>query len=277
MDNGPECPLTSIWNVPLVLDTEKKPNHKYAILVLNRPLTQNEKFLVDFWNNATVRLTVDGGTRQWDLYVDKLSTDKQKDIKQPDFITGDFDSITQDILQKYQAKGCEIIHTPDQDYTDFTKALIELKTFCQVKNIEINYVIAFGQSSGRLDQILGIIQTLFLVKEKHLLDEKMKVFLITDDAISWLLAPGKHWIDIPEETWSNQRAWCSLVPVGEACESVTTTGLKWNLVHQPLKFGDLVSTSNSFDCAAGEGVSIKCSHTLLWSMRVPAIAGRVPH
>ncbi|KAI5637400.1 thiamine pyrophosphokinase, vitamin b1 binding domain-containing protein [Phthorimaea operculella] len=174
-------------------------------------------------------------------------------------------SLTKYILQV-------IIHTPDQDYTDFTKALMELRTFCEVNNIEINYVIAFGQSSGRIDQILGIIQTLFLVKERQLLDDKMRVFVITDDALSWLLLPGDHWIDIPEQTWSNKRAWCSLVPVGEPCDSVTTNGLKWNLVHQPLRFGDLVSTSNSFDCA-DEGVTIKCSHPLLWSMRVPAIKG----
>ncbi|KAI5637401.1 thiamine pyrophosphokinase, catalytic domain-containing protein [Phthorimaea operculella] len=109
MDDGTSYPLPSIWNVPLVLDTEKKPNHKYAVLILNRPLTQNAGFLVDFWNNATVRFTVDGGTREWDNYVNKLSPEVQKTIRRPDFITGDFDSVTEDILQKYQAKGCEVI------------------------------------------------------------------------------------------------------------------------------------------------------------------------
>ena len=86
-----------------------------------------------------------------------------------------------------------------------------------------------AQTSGRLDQIIGNIQTLFLVKEELLLDPNTNVFIMSDDAISWLLQPGDHVIYVPEETRQHKRAWCSLVPVSETCKFVSTTGLKWNL------------------------------------------------
>lgn len=86
-----------------------------------------------------------------------------------------------------------------------------------------------AQNSGRFDQIIGNVQTLFLVKEELLLDPNTNLFIMSDDAISWLLLPGDHVIYVPEETRQHKRAWCSLVPVGETCMYVITTGLKWNL------------------------------------------------
>lgn len=93
----------------------------------------------------------------------------------------------------------------------------------------MDYVIALGQCSGRLDQILGNIQTLFLNKDRQLLHPDTKLYIMSDDALSWLLCPGDHVITVPEDTRTHKRAWCSLVPIGETCESVTSSGLKWNL------------------------------------------------
>lgn len=90
-------------------------------------------------------------------------------------------------------------------------------------------MIGVAQSSGRLDHIVGNIQTLCLVKERKLLKANTKVYLLADDSISWLLSPGDHVIKIPEESRKHKESWCSLIPIGEECEYVTSTGLKWNL------------------------------------------------
>lgn len=42
-------------------------------------------------------------------------------------ITGDFDSITKETLHRFA--NSKIIKTPDQNATDFTKALLEIKPY----------------------------------------------------------------------------------------------------------------------------------------------------
>ncbi|XP_038222918.1 thiamin pyrophosphokinase 1 [Zerene cesonia] len=265
------CNITNSWkwDITNILDIEKRKNTKYAVLVLNRPISQSQDFVKGLWNGASFRMTVDGGTTHWNKFLKNLSFEDQQAMRLPDMITGDFDSITTDLLQEYKKKGCKALHTPDQNDTDFTKALMELNNHCKQHETQMDHVIAIGQNSGRIDQILGNIQTLFLVRERELLSPNTKVYIMSDDTMSWLLSPGDHVIFVPEDTRSNKRAWCSLVPIGESCEFVTTSGLKWNLNNQPLKYGVLVSTSNTFD--GSEFVKIKCSHTLLWSMKVPRL------
>ncbi|XP_047526268.1 thiamin pyrophosphokinase 1 isoform X1 [Pieris napi] len=257
------------WDISPFIENVKQNSTKYAVVILNRPLTQKQDFVKSLWNNATVRVTVDGGTTHWNNFYKSLANEDKKNIRLPDLITGDFDSITQDVLQEFKKKGCKAVHTPDQNHTDFTKALIELNNYNEQHKTELDHIVTLGQNSGRIDQILGNIQTLFLVREMHILPPKTNVYIMSDDTVSWLLSPGDHVIFVPEETRTFKRSWCSLVPVGESCDAVTTSGLKWNLNNQPLKFGSLVSTSNTFD--RSEVVKIKCSHTLLWSMRVPSL------
>ncbi|XP_053604224.1 thiamin pyrophosphokinase 1 isoform X2 [Plodia interpunctella] len=242
------------------------PSSRYAVLILNRPVQQSMEFMSKFWNNASVRVTVDGGTTQWKKFLNNMPEERQLSMKNPDLVTGDFDSILPEVKEHFTKK---IVHTPDQNHTDFTKAIMELNKHIKQEKIQISHVIAVAQNSGRLDHTLGNIQTLFLVKEKNILCPEANVYIMSDDSISWLLYPGDHIISIPEVVRQHKRAWCSLVPVGEACLSVTSSGLKWNLVNQSLKFGDIVSTSNTFD--GSEVVKIKCSHPILWSMRIPMV------
>ena len=114
----------------------------------------NEEHLVNLWNNATYKITVDGGTNRW--Y--KIANNFEKNCKIPettqiipDLISGDLDSIHSDVLNFFKDK-CEVINTPDQNYTDFTKTV----QLISAKNtVEVDYIVAFSEHSGRLDQILG--------------------------------------------------------------------------------------------------------------------------
>lgn len=54
------------------------------------------------------------------------------------------------------------------------------------------------------------------------------VYQLANSSLSWLLCKGKHKIHIPDVLRRNH-TWCALLPVGEPCTDVSTSGLKWNL------------------------------------------------
>ena len=86
----------------------------------------------------------------------------------PDLITGDFDSADQDHVEHFRALGARVIATPDQDHTDFTKALIELDKMDKEDKLDkvdkmnkaggLGAVAAFIESGGRVDHMMGNFQ-----------------------------------------------------------------------------------------------------------------------
>jgi len=134
----------------------------------------------------------------------------------------------------------------------------------------IDVVYAYVENSGRLDQIMANIQTLFLSDEYLPCNP---VYLINSQSISWLLQPGKHNIHLSQEILSTvdndsdmvlDHLHCGLIPLAGPT-LVTTSGLKWNLKQDELKFGALISTSNAF---ASKEVVIETDKPLLWTMDI---------
>lgn len=136
----------------------------------------------------------------------------------PDFISGDFDSL------KVMPKGIEIIHTPNQDYTDFDKILKVLldKGF---KNIDI-----YGASGKEQDHFLGNLHTAIQWKEKL----ELTFF---DDYSCYFLADSVLKIS----DCKNQII--SLLPFPKA-SGITTKGLQYPLLKESLSFGERIGTRN---------------------------------
>lgn len=72
---------------------------------------------------------MDGGTNRWYQLI-KTGDPIFNTACHPTLVTGDMDSVDKGLLKRIQANGCtKIVYTPDQNETDFTKAIREIETY----------------------------------------------------------------------------------------------------------------------------------------------------
>ncbi|KAK0172890.1 hypothetical protein PV328_006156 [Microctonus aethiopoides] len=161
-------------------------NHKYAVVVLNQPILLAKSLVLPIWRRAKVKICVDGGTNRWMEYLDKIRDEVYRgncSEYTPTFVTGDFDSILPDIIGKLKNISVPTINTPDQNHTDFSKALIQLNVECKQKDIHLDAVYVFVETAGRFDHIIGNINTLYQCKK--FVDNNVKVINVA--SLKWNL------------------------------------------------------------------------------------------
>nr|XP_034185523.1 uncharacterized protein LOC117606756 isoform X2 [Osmia lignaria] len=260
----------TVWNPSQIF---KCPTHyKYAVVILNRPLYWKHDSVLRIWEKAQINVTVDGGTHAWLHYLEEQGIDvfngKHNEYI-PNLITGDMDSCSPLILERLQSIGSRVIETINQDYTDYTKALIQLGQYAQKENINLNGIYVFVDSSGRLDHIIENLNTLH--KSDKLIGQYIPiipVIQIASNSLTWILKPGFHTIIIPK-ILVQSNSWCGLLPIGAPVNCITTTGLKWNLNRATLQFGGLISSSNTYDDCSE--VTINTDSSVVWTMGIEAL------
>ena len=142
---------------------------------------------------------------------------KEKNII-PNFISGDFDSLTD------LPKDIEVIHTPNQDFTDFDK-ILQILVDKGHKNIDV-----FGASGQEQDHFLGNLHTAIQWKEKLNLT-------FFDNYSHYFLA------DKTTEILNCNQKMISLIPFPEA-KNIITKGLQYPLNNEKLSFGERIGTRN---------------------------------
>lgn len=148
-----------------------------------------------------------------------------------DFISGDFDSHSGSDDNVYAEK---FIFTPDQNKTDFEKALeiIQEKGFSKVD--------VFGASGGEMDHFLGNLSVAFMFKDK------MELTFFDEYSIYFFSPKELVLTDVKGKT-------ISLYPFPSA-ENISTEGLKWPLIKENLHLTSRIGTRN---IAEENTVSIK--------------------
>lgn len=202
----------------------------------------------------------------------------------PDCITGDLDSIHTPVRQYYAQQGVSIVPVDDQDTNDLDKAIMAVlrhftanHTTATMSNQpnDNTYIrcVVYGAFGGRFDQEMASFQSLYRYNHHNAttalddgaqLPPNIKLFLYDDHTMAFLLPSGyTNYIHLlllnnnehqnnANETDDDQGRndtvregpICGLIPLGCPVDSVTTTGLQWNLNQQSTSFGTLLSTSN---------------------------------
>ncbi|MCS3531808.1 thiamine diphosphokinase [Chryseobacterium sp. JUb7] len=138
-----------------------------------------------------------------------------------DFISGDFDSHSGKDENIYEDK---FIYTPDQDKTDFHKAL-EIIVERGFKNVDV-----LGGSGGEQDHFLGNLTVAFGFKDQlniRFYDEFSEYYFIPKNMII---------NDVKNKM-------VSLYPF-PSVENITTKGLNWPLTHGSLSITSRIGTRN---------------------------------
>lgn len=147
------------------------------------------------------------------VYLSKLNI-------QPDVITGDMDSLD---LQ-FVSDGIEITPTPDQNFTDFEKAL---QIINDRKHQEVH---VYGSSGMEHDHFLGNLTAGLKFKEKLTL-------LFFDDYSYYFFADNQTRLD------GYEGRIISLYPFPET-RNITTKGLKYPLQNEDLSIVGRIGTRN---------------------------------
>ena len=272
---------------------------KTALILLNTPIDGSPLFY-HLWDTADVRICADGGANR--LYRLKNSTTSTAATRSttlliPDIIVGDLDSL-HDTTRAYYANeqqqhGVEILHDPDQDTNDLDKAIRvaqqRLSSSFGVTTTTTTIVI-YGSMGGRLDQSMACLHALLKYSNNDDNSTTRRYFWYSDTSMACVIPPSSSTAAAPhrlvlrlppspsssssedhETVVVTEGPTCGLLPLGEPVESVTTTGLQWNLHEQPTRFGDgLVSTSNRILSKNSEGLwlTIRTSHPLVFTAEI---------
>lgn len=231
------------------------PLPRQALIVLNQEI-RSRRLLQTLWKQSCYTICADGGANR----IHALGASWEEEVGLPHLIRGDLDSIQTDVRKYYRDKGVTIEQDPDQDTNDLTKCLSACKNY--------DRIIVYGALGGRLDQEMASLQTLY----KH---TDWNIWMYSHDTCALALAENvTHEIQLvysgcdtmpQDEPLLGEGPTCGLIPLGEPCQSVTTTGFRWNLSQQSSSFGGLLSTSNHME---QERVTVVCSQPLIFTAEV---------
>ncbi|TGO33515.1 hypothetical protein BHYA_0242g00070 [Botrytis hyacinthi] len=263
------------WHPADIFSDHPADHKEFALIVLNQPLELPSNIYKKLWDNAVYHIAADGGANQ--VYnrnhkkpfdgnsLDLALQDEKKagtylDI---DTIIGDFDSMSPNLFKYFEDNGTETIRDGDQYSTDFTKAVRYVKSFKQPVDSETTPpcshrqkkldqlkqlprpldIICLGGLGGRVDQALSQLHHLYMFQQEPNYS-KGKMYLVSSEAITFVLRVGKHKIKIKEEgKLLKLGKHIGILPVKEP-SIITTQGLEWDVTDWKTEFGGDISTSN---------------------------------
>jgi thiamine pyrophosphokinase len=251
---------TTTWYPGDIISGAAEHHKGYGLVVLNQPLKLPIPFYSRIWKNSIFHVGADGGANR----VFDLGPDSSEPCQSLDAIIGDLDSLRSEVREFWHDAGCEIIHDRDQYSTDFTKAVRYLRGFQVPKDAELTPskseirratlqkvkdgpetkdIVCLGGLGGRVDQGMSTLHHLYIF-QKDPGYSSGKMFLLSNESITFVLQAGKHRIQVragPSSLGLGKHV--GIIPLREP-SIITTNGLEWDVKDWPTEFGGQMSTSN---------------------------------
>lgn len=262
----------------------------YSCILLNGPknTAKLSPSQFQFWQQATSRVTVDGGYNVWKntCHTNFLN------LKKPEFIyLGDSDSVESapkklladkgnscsnfsgpldpGKVRKFDACSSQVITHHDQNFTDFDKCLLDLG-----QNLESKILVLSWGTMTRLDHIFSFP---YVLNKHQNLDVEMLFHNNYDGVTSFLFClpkNGRYLISYPENLDSSGKSPpCGIFPLysenyldnlkleNQKGPKISTSGLRWNVEN----FQQLPSSSNRVE---GSEVVVETSSDLFYTTQI---------
>jgi thiamine pyrophosphokinase len=260
-----ESDNTTIWHPADIFAETPKSDKGFALIVLNQPLENSIDFYTKVWSNATYHVGADGGANR----VRHLNQchKQDRDVLNLDTVIGDLDSLSANALDYWQKRGSEVVYDSDQYSTDFQKAVKYIRGFqitdtgrlisskIKLRENEIqkikdgpenNDIVCLGGLGGRVDQAISTLNHLFTFQEDADYASG-KMFLLSTEAISFVLKSGKHKIKLKEQfPGMGLGRHVGILPLKEP-SIISTEGLRWDVENWRTEFSGAMSTSNQIE------------------------------
>lgn len=138
-----------------------------------------------------------------------------------------------------QPTPTQVIHNPDQESTDFGKAIAWIRQE-KPKGLDI---VALGGLGGRVDQGVSQLHQLYLSQPGPDYSEG-RVYLLSGSSLTFLLKAGTHRIQVKEDGEDVMFGkYVGIIPLQEP-SVISTKGLRWDVCKWETKMGGQLSTSN---------------------------------
>ncbi|KAF2860436.1 thiamine pyrophosphokinase [Piedraia hortae CBS 480.64] len=225
-----------------------------ALLILNCPI-QGVGMLRKLHANVGYCICADGGAnRVYDILMEEYGERGWRDalkVALPNEIHGDLDSIEGMVRERYAALGVRITKDGDTESTDFGKCIDILR-----ERVDgLRDVVVLGSLGGRVDQGLGLVGELLRVAGK------VRVWLVTERSLSFVVHPGETTVELGE--WK-RGSHVGVLPVyGPA--TLGTHGLKWDVTAWETEMGGKVSSCNML---AADRVVIQVNREVLFTVEL---------
>lgn len=156
-----------------------------------------------------------------------------------DAIVGDLDSLTPESRTYFESRNTAIVHYPDQQYTDFGKAIKHVRAASAAPTD----IAAVGGLGGRVDQGISQLHHLYAFQPGTGYD-RGRIYLVSEESVTVLLKTGRHVIHVREGEGDDVFGkHVGILPIREP-SVITTRGLEWDVEGWETEIGGLLSTSN---------------------------------